>query len=91
MADEEHWTHGYCGTSGLFSALQFALLNKKDPKVSVVQLDRSPAFLTSDNFIRSNEIFRTKWPIYVVISHFVLMMILDKGKIFYQTSTEKRI
>ena len=24
------------------------------------------------NFIRSNEIIRTKWPIYVVISHFVL-------------------
>ena len=47
MADEEHWTHGYCGTSGLFSALQFALLNRKDPKGSVVQLDRSPAFLTS--------------------------------------------
>ena len=36
------------------------------------KLDRSPALLTSDNFIRSNEIIRTKWPIYVVISHFVL-------------------
>ena len=36
------------------------------------KLDRSPAFLTSDDFIRSNEIIRTKWPIYVVISHFVL-------------------
>ena len=35
-------------------------------------VDRSPAFLTSDDFIRSNEIIRTKWPIYVVIGHFVL-------------------
>ena len=25
---------------------------------------RSPAFLTSDDFVRSNEIVRTKWPIY---------------------------
>ena len=36
------------------------------------QLDRSPAILTSDNFIRSNKIIRTKWPIYVAIGHFVL-------------------
>ena len=36
------------------------------------KLDRSPAFLSSDDFKRSNEIIRTKWPIYVVISHFVL-------------------
>ena len=35
---------------------------------------RSPAFLTCDYFIRSNEIIRTKWPIYVVIGHFVLMI-----------------
>ena len=35
-------------------------------------LDWSPAFLTSDDFIRSNEIIRTKWPIYAVIGHFVL-------------------
>ena len=28
------------------------------------QLDRSAAFLTSDDFIRSNEIIRTKWPIH---------------------------
>ena len=35
-------------------------------------LDRSPAFLTSDDFIRSNEIIRTKWPIYVVIGHLFL-------------------
>ena len=26
-------------------------------------IDQSPAFLTSDDFIRSNEIIRTKWPI----------------------------
>ena len=32
----------------------------------------SPAFLTSDDFVRSNEIIRTKWPIYQVIRHFVL-------------------
>ena len=38
------------------------------------KLDQSPAFLTSDDFIRSNEIIRTKWPIYVVIGHFVLMI-----------------
>ena len=36
------------------------------------KLDRSPAFLSSDDFKRSNEIIRTKWPIHVVISHFVL-------------------
>ena len=28
------------------------------------QLDQTSAFLTSDNLVRSNEIFRTKWPIY---------------------------
>ena len=39
-----------------------------------VLLDRSLVFLTSDDFIRSNEIIRTKWPIYVVIGHFVLMI-----------------
>ena len=33
-------------------------------------IDRSPAILTSDNFMRSNEIIRTKWLIYV--GHFVL-------------------
>ena len=27
-------------------------------------LGRSPAILTSDDFVRSNEIIRTKWPIY---------------------------
>ena len=27
----------------------------------MTQLDRSPAFLTSDDFIRSNEIIRTKY------------------------------
>ena len=38
------------------------------------QLDRSPAFPTSDDFIRSKEIIRKKWPIYEVIHHFVLMI-----------------
>ena len=42
------------------------------PGMYFLLLDRSPAFLTSDDFIRSNEIIRTKWPIYVVIRHFVL-------------------
>ena len=37
-------------------------------------IDWSLAFLTSDDFIRCNEIIRTKWPIYVVINHFVLMI-----------------
>ena len=38
-------------------------------------LDRSPAFLTSNDFIRSNKIIRTKWLIHVVISQFVLMIL----------------
>ena len=41
---------------------------------SAIHIDRSPAFLISDDFIRSNEIIRTKWPIYLLISHFVLMI-----------------
>ena len=40
----------------------------------LIQLEQSPAFLTSYDFIRSNEIIRTKWQIYVVIGHFVLMI-----------------
>ena len=39
---------------------------------NTAEIDQSPAILTSDDFIRSNEIIRTKWPIYVVIGHFVL-------------------
>ena len=51
----------------------------KPPFLQVVctgmrQLDRSPAFLTSDDFVRSHEIVRTKWSIYEVIGHFVLMI-----------------
>ena len=42
-------------------------------------LDRSPAFLTSDDFIISNEIIRTKWPIYEVICHFVLMISSERN------------
>ena len=37
-------------------------------------LDWSPTFLTSDDFIRSNEIIRTKWRIYIAIGHFVLLI-----------------
>ena len=33
-------------------------------------INQSPAFLTSDDFVRSNEIVRKKWPIYEIISHF---------------------
>ena len=42
-----------------------------DP-ITILQLDRSPAILTSNDFIRSNEILGKKWPIYVVIGHFVI-------------------
>ena len=38
----------------------------------IILLDWSPAFLTSDDFISSNKIIGTKWPIYLVIRHFVL-------------------
>ena len=33
-------------------------------RTKILILDGSPAILTSDDFIRSNEVFRTKWPIY---------------------------
>ena len=35
---------------------------------------QSPAFLSYDYFVRSNEIVRTKWLIYQVIGHLVLMI-----------------
>ena len=38
----------------------------------ITHIDRSPANLTSDDFVSSNEIIRTKWPINEVISNFVL-------------------
>ena len=47
------------------------------------KLDRSPAFPTSDDFIRSNEIVRTKRLIYKVISNFVsnnLMLSSERKK-----------
>ena len=34
----------------------------KTKKVDI--FDQSPAILTCDDFVRSNEIVRTKWPIY---------------------------
>ena len=37
-------------------------------------LDQSPIFLTSNNFLRSKEIIRTKWSIYVAFGHFALMI-----------------
>ena len=48
--------------------------------------DRSPAFLSSNDFIRSNGIVRTKWPIYQVMSHFVLTISLD----FMKTSEVRK-
>ena len=38
--------------------------NSRPPTFKFTLLDRSPAILTSDDFIRSNENVRTKWPIY---------------------------
>ena len=55
------------------SCLKSVLWRNEFPR-QVELLDRSPAFLTSDDFIRSNEIIRTKWRIYVVIGHFILMI-----------------
>ena len=53
-----------------------------DQPIYLSQLDRSPAFLTSDNFVRSNEIVRTKWLIYSMIGHFVLTILsLDSNDI----------
>ena len=40
--------------------------------MSSFNLGWSPAILTSNDFIRSNEILGKKWPIYVVIGHFVI-------------------
>ena len=37
-----------------------------------IQIDRSPAFLIADDFIRSNKIVKTNWPNYQVIGHFIL-------------------
>ena len=45
-----------------------------------LHLDQSPAFLTSEDFIRSNEIITTKWSIYLTIGHFVLIISLDLMK-----------
>ena len=40
--------------------------------IACTHIDQSPAILTSNDFIRSNEILGKKWPIYVVIGHFVI-------------------
>ena len=37
---------------------------KSFTSLMIISLDRTPLFLTSDNFVRSNEIVRIKWPIY---------------------------
>ena len=52
----------------------------QNPSKFAILLDRSPVFLTSDDFIRSNEIIRTKWPIYEVICHFILMISSERKK-----------
>ena len=49
--------------------VQFVILIVDKPQtakfvVQILQLDQSPAFLTFDDFVRSNEIVRTKWSIY---------------------------
>ena len=49
------------------------------PGMYFLLLDRSPAFLTSDDFVRSNEIIRTKRQ-NVVIGHFVLMISSERKK-----------
>ena len=54
-------------------------LNLTKKSKLALYIDRSPAFLTFDDFISSNEIIRTKWPICVVIGHFDLM-ISSEGK-----------
>ena len=48
------------------------LQKKKKIGQSSKYVDQSPAFLISDYFVRSNEIVRTKWPIY---GHFVQMIL----------------
>ena len=57
---------GWCGVR-----VKLNIFAKFSPKIfsqiwDMYIVDQSPAFLTSDNFIRSNEIIRTKWPIHVV-------------------------
>ena len=51
---------------GMYYVFFFAWMcdKSKDFIEVFLHLDWSPAFLTSDDFIRSNEIIRTKWPIY---------------------------
>ena len=61
--------------NGIFSgnvSMSTTLLPTGSSSYDSILLDRSPTILTSDDFIRSNEITRTKWPFYVVIGHFVL-------------------
>ena len=61
---------GYTSHCMLSRILKF----EKKSDSHYLHFDRSPAILTSDNFIRYKEIIRTKWPIYVVTGHFVLMI-----------------
>ena len=54
----------------IFSSLPNSLIREHiySPQLQMnsltLLLDQSPAFLTSEDFIRSNEIVRTKWHIY---------------------------
>ena len=56
------------------SSILFFTLLSSSKNISKIKnsLVVSPAILTSNDFVRSNEIVRTKWPIYQVIRHFVL-------------------
>ena len=47
-----------------FSSKEDFPFSSKLAPCPLVHLDQLPAFLTSDDVIRSNEIIRTKWPIY---------------------------
>ena len=62
MYDQEHSCHY------TLLIIKFFLTSWLEPATGQVlgriHLDQSAAFLTSDDFVRSNEIVETKWPIY---------------------------
>ena len=55
------------------------ILHKFRPDITLIKnyipfLYKVPGHLSYDYFVRSNEIVRTKWLIYQVIGHLVLMI-----------------
>ena len=46
------------------SKKSYARKVKNSLPLLILLLGRTPAILTSNDFVRSNEIVRTKWPIY---------------------------